>query len=410
MCIRDRVCTAVSNGNFVLRYEAEGRVPVTHTMEWHREPERAVCAMCLDPSAKVLLCCTVGGAVFLLPVHELITTRSDTEPCAQLSELAKASASALGPTMLHMCSQRDASGLLQLPQRKGRVVQCIWWPGWDGQPLGVLAFSDGALEVVSLSQLTVLRSLKVRAQLTGMALVEDPQGQYADVLLHSAHHGVFQLTLGLQVGARGFHTLLSHPHEPGFNPLWVSGEKEQLGAQATVSVQRAAQGPLIGALRRGDKHASRLEVFDSELSSPFALYIYSLFPSVTMAAMAGSFLFTVSGTHKLRFSVVSRLLAERSDSQTAAHPSEACMQQFTMDPNQSILGLLHCPGSHDGQLLESQDGGHDTVYVWSHDTVYECCLLYTSDAADEEDSVDLGGRRILKKKKITKKNRWHGVW
>ena len=41
------------------------------------------------------------------------------------------------------------------------------------------------------------------------------------------------------------------------------------------------------------------------------------------------------------------------------------------------------------------------------------CLLYTSDAADEEDSVDLGGRRIIKKKKkneitdtekITKKN------
>ena len=28
---------------------------------------------------------------------------------------------------------------------------------------------------------------------------------------------------------------------------------------------------------------------------------------------------------------------------------------------------------------------------------YETCLLYTSDAADEEDSVDLGGRRIIKK-------------
>src|SRR5665648_180954 len=27
----------------------------------------------------------------------------------------------------------------------------------------------------------------------------------------------------------------------------------------------------------------------------------------------------------------------------------------------------------------------------------DCCLLYTSDAADEEDSVDLGGRRIIKK-------------
>ena len=30
------------------------------------------------------------------------------------------------------------------------------------------------------------------------------------------------------------------------------------------------------------------------------------------------------------------------------------------------------------------------------------CLLYTSDAADERSSVDLGGRRIIKKKKKEK--------
>src|SRR5664280_3053743 len=35
--------------------------------------------------------------------------------------------------------------------------------------------------------------------------------------------------------------------------------------------------------------------------------------------------------------------------------------------------------------------------------VFQCCLLYTSDAADEEDSVDLGGRRIIKKKKKKEK-------
>ena len=28
------------------------------------------------------------------------------------------------------------------------------------------------------------------------------------------------------------------------------------------------------------------------------------------------------------------------------------------------------------------------------------CLLYTSDAADERSSVDFGGRRIIKKKKL----------
>eukprot|EP00658_Telonema_sp_P-2_P021427 TRINITY_DN18534_c0_g1_i9.p1 TRINITY_DN18534_c0_g1~~TRINITY_DN18534_c0_g1_i9.p1 ORF type:complete len:240 (+),score=82.54 TRINITY_DN18534_c0_g1_i9:136-855(+) len=34
--------------------------------------------------------------------------------------------------------------------------------------------------------------------------------------------------------------------------------------------------------------------------------------------------------------------------------------------------------------------------------LFKNCLLYTSDAADEEDSVDLGGRRIIKKKKKKK--------
>src|SRR5665648_1195794 len=33
--------------------------------------------------------------------------------------------------------------------------------------------------------------------------------------------------------------------------------------------------------------------------------------------------------------------------------------------------------------------------LWVGYIVYTC-LLYTSDAADEEDSVDLGGRRIIK--------------
>ena len=34
------------------------------------------------------------------------------------------------------------------------------------------------------------------------------------------------------------------------------------------------------------------------------------------------------------------------------------------------------------------------------------CLLYTSDAADEEDSVDLGGRRIIKNKLKTEKRKY----
>ena len=39
----------------------------------------------------------------------------------------------------------------------------------------------------------------------------------------------------------------------------------------------------------------------------------------------------------------------------------------------------------------------DEMTPWPHTP--NICLLYTSDAADERSSVDLGGRRIIKKKK-----------
>ena len=38
----------------------------------------------------------------------------------------------------------------------------------------------------------------------------------------------------------------------------------------------------------------------------------------------------------------------------------------------------------------------------------DICLLYTSDAADERSSVDLGGRRIIKKKKTIDTEGRHG--
>ena len=40
--------------------------------------------------------------------------------------------------------------------------------------------------------------------------------------------------------------------------------------------------------------------------------------------------------------------------------------------------------------------GSNAVLHVQHDA--QICLLYTSDAADERSSVDLGGRRIIKKK------------
>ena len=45
------------------------------------------------------------------------------------------------------------------------------------------------------------------------------------------------------------------------------------------------------------------------------------------------------------------------------------------------------------------------ILVHGIGVLHHCCLLYTSDAADERSSVDLGGRRIIEKKTTQKKKR-----
>ena len=46
----------------------------------------------------------------------------------------------------------------------------------------------------------------------------------------------------------------------------------------------------------------------------------------------------------------------------------------------------------------AQRAGTQLLEATSLELQAQTCLLYTSDAADERSSVDLGGRRIIKKK------------
>ena len=55
------------------------------------------------------------------------------------------------------------------------------------------------------------------------------------------------------------------------------------------------------------------------------------------------------------------------------------------------------PSGHSRVRLRAWD---DADFARASELIYHC-LLYTSDAADERSSVDLGGRRIIKKKQST---------
>src|SRR5665648_824776 len=60
---------------------------------------------------------------------------------------------------------------------------------------------------------------------------------------------------------------------------------------------------------------------------------------------------------------------------------------YAMGTEKSSKLMLASILCNDSDIVEGKATGDPT----------ETCLLYTSDAADEEDSVDLGGRRIIKK-------------
>ena len=62
------------------------------------------------------------------------------------------------------------------------------------------------------------------------------------------------------------------------------------------------------------------------------------------------------------------------------------------DRDEEEQGLI---GS-DYYATQAANAGDSILGVINMDMI---CLLYTSDAADERSSVDLGGRRIIKKKK-----------
>ena len=62
--------------------------------------------------------------------------------------------------------------------------------------------------------------------------------------------------------------------------------------------------------------------------------------------------------------------------------------------NRAGFSLADSPSFDEWHLAET-----DRLRAGMEVALDALCLLYTSDAADERSSVDLGGRRIIKKKK-----------
>ena len=72
-----------------------------------------------------------------------------------------------------------------------------------------------------------------------------------------------------------------------------------------------------------------------------------------------------------------------------------CIRDRTNTPGSGATAQTQCLGAKINPRTAKD--GRLTAF-----SLLKGCLLYTSDAADERSSVDLGGRRIIKKKKQEK--------
>ena len=110
--------------------------------------------------------------------------------------------------------------------------------------------------------------------------------------------------------------------------------------------------------------------------------------------MSGVFFF-FQAEDGIRYLVRSRGLGDvykRQDDEDPRVKMRAIVALLSADPSNSCRS----------QLRSLSMLGNVDERVMALNALAEVCLLYTSDAADERSSVDLGGRRIIKKKNNVK--------
>eukprot|EP00658_Telonema_sp_P-2_P060565 TRINITY_DN49459_c0_g1_i1.p1 TRINITY_DN49459_c0_g1~~TRINITY_DN49459_c0_g1_i1.p1 ORF type:complete len:152 (-),score=27.93 TRINITY_DN49459_c0_g1_i1:68-469(-) len=92
--------------------------------------------------------------------------------------------------------------------------------------------------------------------------------------------------------------------------------------------------------------------------------------------------------------------AESAGDKPTAQPLQQTQGQHgvTRHPSQHSLSSQNKAQQHAQQQHAKQQQHAQQQHAQQQHAQKHACLLYTSDAADEEDSVDLGGRRIIKKK------------
>ena len=87
------------------------------------------------------------------------------------------------------------------------------------------------------------------------------------------------------------------------------------------------------------------------------------------------------------------------DSGIAAYKASQGVKDYDVnrDATRNEMRSFVCGQCHVEYYFKGE--GKTLTFPWSNGLkVDNICLLYTSDAADERSSVDLGGRRIIKKK------------
>ncbi|XP_011299545.1 uncharacterized protein ca [Fopius arisanus] len=152
-------------------------LPVIKRIPWYRAPNRAISALCFDPTGSWLLAASTDGSLHILPALALV---DDTQ------------------VVDHKWSTKDVTpiSVIDLQSSYSRPTALTWWQGvTQSSHIGVIGTEDGEVVFINLENGQWIGSTRVRGSISSLDICQDNSLEIVSLLITNKTRQQWRLVL-----------------------------------------------------------------------------------------------------------------------------------------------------------------------------------------------------------------------
>lgn len=143
----------ISEGDILLYYNYGELKPVLKRIPWYTDNNKAIQALCFDPTATWLLVISLDGSLHIIPALSLVDKRQKIDCKWSLS---------------------DATYFAKHPQSPdGRPTSIIWWQTSDSNQNALVGYENSKIALISLTDGRCLNCCGIGEPIKEMILCQD---------------------------------------------------------------------------------------------------------------------------------------------------------------------------------------------------------------------------------------------